>query len=191
MGVQDAERLAQLGDIFPSIGAGYEGIGGILGKEARGERASSALDYLPEPKDKQLRNHSGESTASGSQVAALRKQADTRADPVLRTRSGADLLLCKDFGGCGAAVWGKALSLGNICKVRMVAQSLNLGQLLSLGKTCGSVLGSVRSPSGPDMTCVPKAPSLIRSTSYLLPMRLRIVSLRCSAVRFFQRPSFR
>lgn len=190
MGVQDAERLAQLGDICPSIGAGYEGIGGILGKEARGERASSALDYLPEPKDKQLRNHSGEH-GFWKQVEAARKQADTRADPVLRTRSGADLLLCKEFGGCGAAVWGKALSLGNSCKVRMVAQSLNLGQLLSLGKTCGSVLGSVRSPSGPDMTCVPQAPSLIRSTSYLLAVRLRIVSLRCSAVRSFQRPWFR
>lgn len=70
----------------------------------------------------------------------------------------------------------------------MVAQSLNLGQLLSLGKTCGSVLGSVRSPSGPDMACVPKAPSLIGSTSHLLAMRLRIVSLRFSAVRSFNRP---
>jgi hypothetical protein len=38
----------------------------------------------------------------------------------------------------------------------MVAQSLNLGQVLSLGKTCGSV----RSPGGPQHDEVPKAPPL-------------------------------
>jgi hypothetical protein len=47
----------------------------------------------------------------------------------------------------------------------MVAQSLSLGQWLLLGKTCVACLGACEAPVGPAMTCVPKPPSLIRSTS--------------------------
>lgn len=74
MGVRDAERIAQHEHICPSICARYEGIGGILGKDARGERASSALVCLPEPKDRQLSNHSGEH-GFWKQVGARRKQS--------------------------------------------------------------------------------------------------------------------
>lgn len=62
------------------------------------------------------------------------------------------------------------LSLGKMYKGRIIAQSLNPGQVLSLGKTCGSVRG----PSGPRHGEGP-APNAL---AHLLP---RISALRsCS-----------
>jgi hypothetical protein len=68
----------------------------------------------------------------------------------------------------------------------MVAQSLSLGQWLLLGKTC---LVACEAPVGHDMP--PQAAITNPLHVNLLAMRLRIVSLRFSAVRCFQRPWFR
>ena len=97
MGVQDAEQFAEHRDRRPSVYARCEGIGGRRTPEECRWRTDLLHTQLPPRVKGQAATQSAPmSTASGSIVKHGGGVADAWADPVLRSRPGEDLLLCKE-----------------------------------------------------------------------------------------------